>query len=144
MPASNAWIAAPVEEVVQAVQQGTREPAKCGRELCRYNFAFGGTWQGTNRPRDNPFAVPWQELEKKMKVPAIVKKIRGKLNVPPERLRTFYFFPLPFRLRLPKIGHSTRGESRSLQRPGSSLRDPPASNPAFSVGLEGAGKVSPA
>ena len=33
-------------EVVQAVQQGTREPAKLGRELCRYNFAFGGTWQG--------------------------------------------------------------------------------------------------
>ncbi len=34
------------EEVVQAVEQGTREPAKRGRELCRYNFAFGGTWQG--------------------------------------------------------------------------------------------------
>ncbi len=33
-------------EVVQAVQQGTREAAKRGRELCRYNFAFGKTWQG--------------------------------------------------------------------------------------------------
>ena len=33
-------------EVVQAVQQGTREPAKLDRELCRYNFAFGRTWQG--------------------------------------------------------------------------------------------------
>ena len=30
-------------EVVQAVRQGTREAAKLGRELCRYNFAFGKT-----------------------------------------------------------------------------------------------------
>jgi len=33
-------------EVVQAVRQGTREPAKLGRQLCRYNFVFGQTWQG--------------------------------------------------------------------------------------------------
>ncbi len=33
-------------EVVQAIQQGTRQPAKRGREICRYNFAFGQTWQG--------------------------------------------------------------------------------------------------
>ncbi|MCI0743485.1 MAG: hypothetical protein L0Y72_31035, partial [Gemmataceae bacterium] len=36
-------------------------------------------------PDDIPWAVPWDELEKKCKVPAIVKKIRGKLNVPRER-----------------------------------------------------------
>lgn len=36
-------------------------------------------------PNDIPWAVPWDELEKKRKVPAIVKKIRGKLNVPRER-----------------------------------------------------------
>ena len=33
-------------EVVQAIRQGTRQPAKRGREMCRYNFAFGQTWQG--------------------------------------------------------------------------------------------------
>ena len=38
-------------EVVQAVQQGTREPAKRGRQLCRYNFAFGQNWQG------RPYAI---------------------------------------------------------------------------------------
>jgi hypothetical protein len=34
------------EEVVQAVQHGTREPAKRGRWLYRYNVAFGGMWAG--------------------------------------------------------------------------------------------------
>lgn len=33
-------------EVIQAVEQGAREPAKQGRELCRYHFPFGQTWQG--------------------------------------------------------------------------------------------------
>ena len=36
-------------------------------------------------PESIPFAVPWEQLEKKQKVPAVVKKIRGKLNVPRER-----------------------------------------------------------
>jgi len=37
-------------------------------------------------PENIPFAVPWDELEKKkVKVPAYVKRIRGKLNVPRER-----------------------------------------------------------
>jgi len=37
-------------------------------------------------PESIPFAVPWEELEKrKVKVPAYVKRIRGKLNVPRER-----------------------------------------------------------
>ena len=39
-------------------------------------------------PADIPWAVPWAELEKKAKVPAAVKRIRGKLNVPRERFRT--------------------------------------------------------
>lgn len=33
-------------EVTEAVRKGSREPAKRGRELCRYNFAFGQRWQG--------------------------------------------------------------------------------------------------
>lgn len=33
-------------EVVKAVLHGTREPAKMGRVLCRYNLSFNGVWQG--------------------------------------------------------------------------------------------------
>jgi len=39
-------------------------------------------------PADIPWAVPWAELEKTRKIPAAVKRIRGKLNVPRERFRT--------------------------------------------------------
>ncbi|MBI3961798.1 MAG: DUF4258 domain-containing protein [Deinococcus sp.] len=34
-------------EVRQAVEQGSREPAKMGRVVCRFNFPFGQTWQGS-------------------------------------------------------------------------------------------------
>jgi hypothetical protein len=38
--------------------------------------------------RENiPYAVEWEKLEKKMKIPAAVKSLRGKLNVPRERFR---------------------------------------------------------
>jgi len=33
-------------EVKAAVRKGSREPARRGRELCRFNFAFDGKWQG--------------------------------------------------------------------------------------------------
>ena len=33
-------------EVVEAIRRGSREPAKQGRELCRFNFPFGRQWQG--------------------------------------------------------------------------------------------------
>jgi len=33
-------------EVVQAVREGAREPAKAGRTLCRFNLPFNRTWQG--------------------------------------------------------------------------------------------------
>lgn len=33
-------------EVSEAVRKGAREPAKRGREMCRYNFVFGRKWQG--------------------------------------------------------------------------------------------------
>mgnify|MGYP001055837620 CR=1 FL=1 len=38
-------------------------------------------------PEKIPWAVPWEELEEKMRIPASVKRIRGKLNVPRERFR---------------------------------------------------------
>ena len=34
------------EEVRLAVEQGSREPAKRGREMCRFNFPFGAKWHG--------------------------------------------------------------------------------------------------
>jgi hypothetical protein len=37
-------------EVIEAVTKGSREPAKHGRELCRYNFTFGKNWQGKHYP----------------------------------------------------------------------------------------------
>lgn len=33
-------------EVKAAIQKGSREPAKHGREMCRYNFPYGRAWQG--------------------------------------------------------------------------------------------------
>ncbi|HKZ76818.1 MAG TPA: hypothetical protein VJ124_00735, partial [Pyrinomonadaceae bacterium] len=43
---------------------------------------------GETVPEGIPFAVPWEDLEKKnIKVPAKVKALRGKLNVPRERFR---------------------------------------------------------
>jgi hypothetical protein len=36
-------------------------------------------------PEGIPYAIPWEHLEKKRKIPARVKSIRGKLNVPRER-----------------------------------------------------------
>lgn len=33
-------------EVRQAVEEGSRRAAKWGREVCRFNFPFAGTWQG--------------------------------------------------------------------------------------------------
>ena len=38
-------------ELREAIVKGSREPAKRGREICRYNFPFGKKWQG------KPFAV---------------------------------------------------------------------------------------
>ena len=39
------------DEVRQAIELGSRVPAKHGRELCRFNFSFGKTWQG------KPYAI---------------------------------------------------------------------------------------
>ncbi len=35
-------------EVRQAVENGSREPAKMGREICRFNFPFEQTWRGNH------------------------------------------------------------------------------------------------
>jgi hypothetical protein len=33
-------------EIKEAIRKGSREPARHGREMCRYNFAFYRKWQG--------------------------------------------------------------------------------------------------
>lgn len=33
-------------EVVSAIREGTREPAKQGREMCKFNFSYNCLWQG--------------------------------------------------------------------------------------------------
>ena len=37
-------------EIRHAIEHGSREPAKVGREMCRFNFSFSQTWQGTLYP----------------------------------------------------------------------------------------------
>jgi hypothetical protein len=37
-------------EVKQAIEQGTREAAKRGREICRINLSYGKMWQGKFYP----------------------------------------------------------------------------------------------
>lgn len=37
---------ATLAEVQETVLRGTREPAKKGRLLCKYNFSYMGLWQG--------------------------------------------------------------------------------------------------
>jgi len=37
-------------EVREAVRKGAREPAKHGRQMCRFNFPFNATWQGKHYP----------------------------------------------------------------------------------------------
>lgn len=44
-----------------------------------------GVFSAETVPEGIPPAVPWDQLEKKRKIPAKVKSIRGKLNVPRER-----------------------------------------------------------
>lgn len=53
------------EEVRHAVEHGSREPAKHGRELCRFNFPFHGTWQGTVYPIKQFAAVIKEEADER-------------------------------------------------------------------------------
>ena len=62
-------------EVIQAIRQGTREPAKHGRQLFRYNFSFGQTWQG------RPYAIK--------QVAPVVKEEDAEIVV--ITVYTFYF-----------------------------------------------------
>ncbi len=62
-------------EVREAVTKGSREPAKRGRELCRYNFKFGKKWQG------EPYAIK--------QVAPVIKEESNEIVV--ITVYTFYF-----------------------------------------------------
>jgi hypothetical protein len=62
-------------EVREAVAKGSREPAKHGGELCRYNFTFGQTWQG------QPYAI-------KQVAPVVKEEANGIVVI---TVYTFYF-----------------------------------------------------
>ncbi|OHE81049.1 MAG: hypothetical protein A2107_11840 [Verrucomicrobia bacterium GWF2_62_7] len=52
---------ASVSEVREAIAKGSREPAKRGRELCRYNFTCEHPWQGKRYPIKQVAAVIKEE-----------------------------------------------------------------------------------
>ena len=83
-----------MEKWSAAVWQDTRVQAAWGvvREVLarleqRVDFSryFTKLVKEQSVPDNIPAAVPWDKLEKKLKIPAAVKRIRGKLNVPRER-----------------------------------------------------------
>jgi hypothetical protein len=82
-----------LDEWTAALQQDPRVQAAWGVALVRlgkradFDRYFVALVKEQTVPDDIPAAVPWDELEKKRKIPAAVKRIRGKLNVPRERFR---------------------------------------------------------
>jgi hypothetical protein len=63
------------EGVRYAIEQGISEPAKRGREMYRFNFDYGNTWQGV-----------WYAIKQ---VAPIIKEERGEIAV--ITVYTFYF-----------------------------------------------------
>ena len=62
-------------EVREAIGRGTRQPAKLGRTLCRFNFPYGRLWQGKK------YAI-------KQVAPVIAEKAREIVVI---TVYTFYF-----------------------------------------------------
>ena len=82
------WTAALWQDVRVQAAWGVVSEA-LGRLQKRADFTryFAAVVKEQSVPDDIPAAVPWDELEKKRKIPTAVKRIRGKLNVPRERFR---------------------------------------------------------
>ena len=62
-------------EITQAIEHGTWEPARLGRVLCKFNFAYGGLWQG------KPYAIK--------QVDPVIKEESDEIVV--VTVYTFYF-----------------------------------------------------
>jgi hypothetical protein len=92
-----AWAVAAEEDVFvqdekareKAEVEGSEPPAlvRLRADLASFSRFFKRVIDEETVPEDVPWAVPYDELEgkRKMKVPAKVKSVRGKLNVPRER-----------------------------------------------------------
>jgi hypothetical protein len=50
-------------EVIRAVAEGSREKARHGRTLCRFNFGFNQTWQGVQYAMKQVAPVIVEELD---------------------------------------------------------------------------------
>jgi hypothetical protein len=82
------WTAALQQDPrVQAAWAVAREALERLGKRADFDRYFAVLVKEQTVPDDIPAAVPWEELEKKRKIPAAVKRIRGKLNVPRERFR---------------------------------------------------------
>jgi hypothetical protein len=82
------WTAALQQDPrVQAAWGVAREALERLGKRADFDRYFSALVKEQTVPDDIPAAVPWDELEKKRKIPAAVKRIRGKLNVPRERFR---------------------------------------------------------
>jgi hypothetical protein len=96
----------------KAEDEGKPEPARpnVAADPTSYIKAFKRIIDDEAVP-DIPWAISYEELEKKQKtkIPAKVKSIRGKLNVPRERFHlrnksTYLWAGLQFRDGDPKVG----------------------------------------
>jgi PLD-like domain len=84
-----------IAEAIQQVEQWKIEsndkksakPPKVDASSAALVRFFRDTVNDETVPDGIPPAVPWEELEKKMRVPKQAKNVRGKLNVPRERFR---------------------------------------------------------
>ena len=82
-----------LDEWAEALWKDTRVQAAAevveGKTLTLESFTkvFKTVINSETVPAGIPFAVPWEKIEAKGKIPAKVKNIRGKLNVPRERFR---------------------------------------------------------
>jgi len=82
------WTAALGQDArVQAAWGVAREALERLGKRADFGRCFAALVKEQTVPDDIPAAVPWDELEKRRKIPAAVKRIRGKLNVPRERFR---------------------------------------------------------
>jgi len=82
------WTAALQQDPrVQAAWAVAREALERLGKRADFDRYFAVLAKEQTVPDDIPAAVPWEELEKERKIPAAVKRIRGKLNVPRERFR---------------------------------------------------------
>jgi hypothetical protein len=86
--ALDAWTTALGQDArVQAAWAVAREALQRLGKRADFDRYYSALVKEQSVPNDIPAAVPWDELEKKRKIPAAVKRIRGKLNVPRERFR---------------------------------------------------------